>query len=335
MTTRSPATPSPTAGPVLSGIHHVTAVTADAQSNIDFYAGVLGLRLVKLTVNFDDPRSFHLYYGDERGSPGTVLTFFEWPGIPRGRVGPPQVTATAFAVPAGSLDDWAARLREHQVEVGPPVERLGERVLQFADPDGMPLEIVGVEAPAGEPWAAGPVPVAHAIRGFHSVTLSEEGYERTADTLTSLMGFAPAGEEGNRFRYRAGAPNAPVLAPTIDLLCAPDARHGQMGAGIVHHVAFRTPDAAQHAQWRERIAARGLNVSPVMDRTYFHSIYYREPGGVLFEIATDAPGFTADEPLETLGQSLTLPPQHERFRPQIQARWAHLRLPAQSGTGRR
>lgn len=310
--------------PILSGIHHVTAVCADAQANIDFYCGVLGLRLVKLTVNFDDPRSFHLYYGDELGRPGTVLTFFEWPGIPRGRIGPPQVTATAFAVPAGSLAYWSARLRERNVDLGPPETRLGEPVLRFADPDGMAVEIVGMADPKGVPWPAGPVPAEHAVRGFHSVTLSEEGYERTAEMLTELMGFTAAGQEDNRFRYQSAGGG---LASRVDLLCTPDARHGLMGGGIVHHVAFRTPDSEHENEWRKRIAGRGLNVSPVMERTYFRSIYYREPGGVLFEIATDGPGFAVDEPETTLGSRLMLPPRYEPMRPEIEARWKLLRLP--------
>lgn len=313
--------------PILSGIHHVTAVCSDAQTNIDFYYGVLGLRLVKLSVNFDDPRSFHLYYGDEVGRPGTILTFFEWPGISRGRIGPPQVTATAFAVPASSLDFWSARLREHKVEVGTPETRLAEPVLQFTDPDGMAIEIVGVIRPDGAAWPSGPVSPEHAIHGLHSVTLSEEGYERTAETLTALMGFAAGGEQENRFRYRAAGEGR---ASTVDLLCTPDARHGLMGGGIVHHVAFRTPDSAHEGEWRKRIVERGLNVSPVMDRTYFRSIYYREPGGVLFEIATDTPGFAADESVSALGTGLMLPARYEPMRHEIETRWKRLRLPQAS-----
>jgi glyoxalase family protein len=310
--------------PILDGIHHVTAICSDAQANIDFYYGVLGLRLVKVTVNFDDPRSFHLYYGDELGSPGTILTFFEWAGIARGRIGPPQVTATAFCVPASSLDFWSAQLREHKIEVARPGARFGEPVLQFTGPDGLAIEIVGVAHPHGAPWRTGPVPPEHAIRGFHSVTLSEEGYERTAQTLTNLMGFAAGSEEENRFRYRAAGDG---FASTVDLLCTPDARHGQMGGGIVHHVAFRTPDSAHEDAWRKQIVERGLNVSPVMDRTYFRSIYYREPGGVLFEIATDEPGFAADELVSALGSALLLPARYEPIRPEIEARWKRLRLP--------
>jgi len=321
-------------GPVLSGLHHVTAITANAQANIDFYCGVLGLRLVKLTVNFDDPGSFHLYYGDELGRPGTVLTFFEWPDSPRGRIGPPQVTATAFAVPAASLDYWSLRLQERKVDVGPLTERLGERVLQFTDPDGLAVELVGVAREVGIPWPAGPVPGEHALRGFHSVTLSEEGYELTAEALTGLMGFIAGGQEGSRFRYRAGGNGGDSgFASTVDVVCAPDARHGLSGGGVVHHVAFRTPDPANQAQWRERIVKAFLNVSPVIDRTYFRSIYYREPGGVLFEIATEGPGFEVDESAAALGSGLMLPAEYEFMRPEIEARWRRLRLPRASGQG--
>src|SRR5205823_3932310 len=230
---------------VISGIHHVTAITSDAQKNIDFYCGVLGLRLVKLTVNFDDPGSYHLYYGDELGRPGTIMTFFAWPGAYRGRVGPPQLTATAFAVPAGALDYWRRRLEEHGAEPQPLVTRFGEQVLACADPDGIRIEIIPAAHPGGRPWAAGPVPTEHAIRGLHGVTISEEGYQNTANLLTGVMGFTAHGSEENRFRYRAGGGAGDGFASTVDLLCVPDARHGGMGAGVVHHVAFRTPDDPQ------------------------------------------------------------------------------------------
>jgi glyoxalase family protein len=309
----------------IPGIHHVTAITADAQKNIDFYCGVLGLRLVKLTVNFDDPGSYHLYYGDELGRPGTILTFFAWAGAHRGKVGPPQVTATAFSVPSNALDYWSKRLKEKGVEPQAAADRFGERVLGFADPDGMPVEIVGSPNPTGQPWASGPIPVENAIRGFHGITISEEGYENTAKLLTEVMGFKAGGSEQNRFRYRASTGDG--FASTVDLLCVPDGRHGAMGAGVVHHVAFRTKDDAQQQAWHKEIAADGLNVSPVMDRTYFHSIYYREPGGVLFEIATDSPGFTVDQPASELGKKLMLPPWLEPHRAEIERIVTPVRLP--------
>ncbi|MDP9174969.1 MAG: ring-cleaving dioxygenase [Planctomycetota bacterium] len=312
----------------IGGLHHVTAITADAQKNIDFYCGVLGLRLVKLTVNFDDPGSYHLYYGDELGRPGTIMTFFAWAGAHRGRIGPPQVTVTGFSVPFGAIDYWAGRLKEKGIEVVAGGDRFGEHVLGFSDPDGMPLEIIGstiVADPKGTAWAAGPVPVQHAIRGFHSVTISEEGYENTAKLLTDVMGFKSVGSEQNRFRYRAGTGDG--FAAIVDLICVPDSRHGEMGAGVVHHVAFRTKDDAEQAAWHKEIAAKGFNVSPVMDRTYFHSIYYREPGGVLFEIATENPGFTSDEPAEQLGSRLMLPPWLEKHRAQIERAVPPVKLP--------
>ncbi len=315
--------------PTISGIHHVTAITADAQKNIDFYCGVLGLRLVKLTVNFDDPRSYHLYYGDELGRPGTIMTFFAWPGLVRGRIGPPQVTATAFAIPELSLTYWSDRLAEKGVEVQGIVERFGQKVLQCADPDGMDIEVVGVRDSAGQPWLNGGVPVEHAIRSIHSVSISEEGYERTAELLTDVMGFIEQESEGNRFRYRAGTPDSFEFASNIDVVCSPDARHGLMGSGIVHHVAFRTPDDTQQRRWREIAAQRGFNVSPIMDRKYFHSIYFREPGGVLFEIATDGPGFTIDEPAEQLGSGLMLPSQYESRRDAIERALPPVKLPGQ------
>jgi catechol 2,3-dioxygenase-like lactoylglutathione lyase family enzyme len=310
--------------PIIPGIHHVTAITADAQKNIDFYCGVLGLRLVKLTVNFDDPGSYHLYYGDELGRPGTIMTFFAWPGATRGRIGPAQVTSTAFAVPLTAIDFWKQRLKEHGA-VSTESERFGDRLLGFSDPDGMHLEIVGLSILSGIPWKSASVPAAHAIHGFHSVTISEEGYENTAKLLTEVMGFRPIGTEQNRFRYRAETGDG--FASMIDLICVPDARHGTLGAGIVHHVAFRTHDDQQQAAWHKTIAEDGLNVSPVMDRTYFHSIYYREPGGVLFEIATDNPGFTADQTVEELGSRLALPPWLEKHRGEIERALPPVKLP--------
>lgn len=310
--------------PTLPGLHHVTAITADAQANIDFYCGVLGQRLVKLTVNFDDPGSYHLYYGDELGRPGTIMTFFAWPGAPRGRVGPPQVTATTYAVPAASLGFWERRLREHDVEVEPPADRFGESVLSFSDPDGMRLALVATDPPGGRAPQGGPVPPEHAIRGFHGVTLSEEGHERTARLLTDVMGFREVAREANRSRYRATGSG---FASVVDLLCVPDARAGSLGAGVVHHVAFRTPGDEEQGAWLDEIRRLGFNTSPIMDRSYFHSIYFREPGGVLFEIATDNPGFATDEPAERLGERLMLPPWLEPRRAEIEQIVPEVRLP--------
>lgn len=310
--------------PTFPGLHHVTAITAVPQENIDFYCGALGLRLVKLTVNFDDPTSYHLYYGDEFGNPGTIMTFFAWAGARRGRIGPPQLTAISFAVSVESLGYWYERLRERGAAAQPSRDRFGEEVLSFTDPDGIRIEIVGTARSGGQVPAGGPIPAEHALRGFHGVTLSEEGYEKTARLLTEMMGFHPDGNEGNRFRYRGGSG---AFASVVDLLCVPDARRGAMGAGVVHHVAFRTPDDAQQEAAWTKLVELGFNVSPVMDRMYFHSIYFREPGGVLFEIATDPPGFTADEPTEKLGTKLQLPPWLEPERRMLEQALPQLRVP--------
>jgi catechol 2,3-dioxygenase-like lactoylglutathione lyase family enzyme len=309
----------------LSGIHHVTAITDDAQKNIDFYCGVLGLRLVKLTVNFDDPGSYHLYYGDDLGRPGTIMTFFAWPGGHRGQVGPPQVIATAFAVPQSAISYWSDRLDKNEIATEPIFQRFGDQVLSFSDPDGLPLEIIATASPGGEPPTAGPSPSESAIRGFHGVTIAEEGYERTARLLTDVMGYQLEHREDNRFRYRIK--NSDGLATCVDLVCAPDARRGRMGTGVVHHVAFRTPGDSEQQQWLETITGLGFNSSPVMDRNYFHSIYFREPGGVLFEIATDTPGFAIDEPAAELGTHLKLPRQFEPIREKIEKALPQITLP--------
>jgi glyoxalase family protein len=302
--------------PTISGIHHVTAIASDPQPNLEFYTQVLGLRLVKRTINFDDPGTYHLYFGNGDGTPGSVLTFFPWPGIPRGVIGTSQVSSTAFAVPPASIDFWHARLGEqgaYPVDAG---TRFGERVIRFRDPDGMSLEIAGTAA--ADPhaaWTHGGVPQEHAICGFHSATLSEEGYEKTAALLTGTMGLTLVGHEVNRYRFSAGSGRAAV----VDVLCTPDSRPGRLGAGTVHHIAFRTPDDGQQREWQQTLVARGYNVSPIMDRRYFHSIYFREPGGVLFEIATDPPGFAIDEAPDRLGERLMLPDWLEPQRARIEA----------------
>ena len=309
----------------IGGLHHVTAIASDAQANFDFYAGLLGLRLVKRTVNFDDPFSYHLYYGTELGAPGTILTFFAWPGAFRGRSGAGQVNATALSIPPGSLDFWRERLRSHGIAADEPMSRFDELALGFEDRDGMRIElIVAAKTDERPAWAAGPVPAEFAIRGLHSVTAWEEGYERTARMLTDVLGFRQTASAGNRFRYESE--NAGV-GSLVDLLCTPDAAVARGGAGAVHHIAWRTADDAEQLAQHRKIAAAGLNVSPVLDRTYFKSIYFREPGGVLFEIATDPPGFTLDEPSDQLGRALRLPPWLEPMRAQIAAKLPPLVVP--------
>ena len=310
--------------PFLSGIHHVTAITGDAQKNIDFYTGVLGLRMVKLTVNFDDPTTYHLYYGDESGRPGTAMTFFAWNGARRGKIGPPQVTVTSFAAPLAALDFWREHLKERGVDGISEEARFGDTVLAFTDPDDMRLEIVATADPGGSAPTGGPVPPEHAIRGFHGVTLSEQGPAPTAALLTDGMGFTEENADEYRTRYRAGGGS---FASVVDILKTPDEARGVNGAGTVHHVAFRAPDDDHQKAWQTEIMKRGFSVSPVMDRCYFHSIYFREPGGILFEIATDGPGFTADESPDTLGQSLQLPPWMESDRATLEKVLSPLRLP--------
>jgi len=307
----------------ISGIHHVTAITADAQKNIDFYCGVLGLRLVKLTVNFDDPGSYHLYYGNESGDPGSILTFFAWPEASRGRVGPAQVVAIAFAVPEAAYEFWSDRFRQHHIAAQGVLGAFGEQVISLADPDGIQVQIVAAAKAQDYHPTGGPIDPDVAVSGFHGIAVSEDGYELTARLLTDVMGFRAAASEGNRFRYQASGDRASI----IDLLCVPDARHGAMGAGIIHHVAFRTPDDEQQVAWRERLRALGYNVTPVIDRRYFYSIYFREPSGVLFEIATDQPGFAMDEAPGQLGTALCLPPWLEPNRRAIEDSLPQLRLP--------
>ena len=314
----------------IEGIHHVTAIASDAQANVDFYVGLLGLRLVKRTVNFDDPGTYHLYYGDEAGTPGSILTFFPWAHAVRGSRGVGQTSATAFSVPEGSLGYWRDRLASQQVLSEEPTDRLDrESVLTLFDPDGMKLELIAhAGADDRAPWAGSSIPERHAIRGFHSVTLTEKSLGATVDLLAETMGFHQVTSGGGRSRFAVGAGGA---GAQIDLLEDPAGGHGRVAAGSVHHVAFRVEDDAAQRAWLADLAERGLHVTPVQDRQYFHSIYYREPGGVLFELATDPPGFTFDEPLAALGSGLKLPPWLEAARPRIEAALPKLQVPAAEG----
>jgi glyoxalase family protein len=300
----------------LLGIHHVTAITSDPQRNVDFYTGLLGLRLVKVTVNFDDPGAYHLYYGDEIGHPGTILTFFAWPGVPRGRAGTGQLSAVAFTIPLASLDYWSQRLRSAGIQHQGPSTSLGESVLSLHDPDGMAIELAAHPRAQERPgWTGGLVPAEHAIRGIHSVTVWEEGYEHTARHLTETLGFRLVAEEQNIFRYEVG-PGGPGALITVR--CAPEFLRGRMAAGSIHHVAWRVATDEEQLSLRGVLSSKGVDVTPILNREYFHSIYFREPGGVLFEIATDPPGFTIDEPVEHLGSQLKLPPWLEPARSEIE-----------------
>jgi catechol 2,3-dioxygenase-like lactoylglutathione lyase family enzyme len=307
-------------------IRHITAIAGDPQTNLDFYTGVLGLRLVKLTVNFDDPGTYHLYYGDGVGHPGTILTFFPWPDAPQGRRGAGQVTQAAFAIPEHAVDFWAARLAEHGVAFKGPFDRFGEQVLSLSDPDGLGIELVGARVTGDDrAYAEGSVPLEFAIRGLHSATLTQTGHRRTAGLLTDTMGFKLVAQEGNRYRYAVDSGHAAHL---VDVLRAPDERQGRVLVGTVHHIAWRTKDDEQQLAWRRELIRLGYGVSPVRDRIYFHSIYYGEPGGILFEIATDPPGFGVDESPEELGSRLVLPPWLEPERTELARVLPPLRLPA-------
>jgi glyoxalase family protein len=293
------------------GLHHVTAIASDPQANLDFYTEVLGLRFVKRTVNFDDPGTYHFYFGDDGGSPGTILTFFPWPHAMRGHAGAGEVTHTAFSVPAGSLEYWAKRLEDKGVLFERSGRRFEEEVLTLADPDGMKVEIVAhADAEERAKTFVAPrfadVPEEYAIRGFFGVTMLQIDADETAATL-KVMGFEKVAEEGSRLRFAAPDTAAgKVLGNHIDVVVDKAANFGRAGAGSVHHIAFRAANDASQAEWRATIGEH-LGTTPILDRDYFHSIYFREPGGVLFELATDNPGFAVDEPVESLGEKLCLP----------------------------
>jgi glyoxalase family protein len=300
----------------LCGIHHITAIASDPQANADFYTQVLGLRFAKRTVNFDDPSTYHLYYGDRTGRPGTTITFFAWPGARRGTRGTGQVIAASFAVPKKSLDFWKARFEEHHVfsEALPP--RFESSALRFTDPDGLLLEIIeSGQLDDVDLKYESEVPKEFAIHGFHAPTLEVQDAEPTEDVLKEV-GFELIGEDESRRRFSV---NSKSTSAWVDLIERADGQFGINSAGTVHHIAFRCADDEEQLKWRERIVDLGLHVTPVIDRFYFHSIYFREPGGILFEIATDGPGFTVDEPAGNLGQTLQLPPQYEQHRAEIES----------------
>ena len=301
----------------VQGIHHITAIASDPQANVDFYHHLLGQRLVKTTINFDDPGTYHFYFGDALGTPGTILTFFPWRHMRRGQRGNGEIAATAYAIRPGSMPFWQARLAQHGVTVGALQTRFGHSVLPFEDPDGMILELVTTAEPATvQVWQEGPIPAEHALLGFYAATAWVTEVGPTAELLTTHLGYEFVAQEGNRYRYK-GASNDVDLY--VDLVERPSTLRGQMGAGTVHHIAFRTVDDAEQKEYLTDLRRAGYHVSPVMDRQYFHSIYFRAPSGVLFEIATDAPGFLYDEPIAELGTNLKLPDWFEPRREQIEA----------------
>ncbi|MDJ0887100.1 MAG: ring-cleaving dioxygenase [Desulfobacterales bacterium] len=309
----------------ISGIHHLTAIAASAAENLVFYETVLGLRLVKQTVNFDDPSTYHLYYGDAEGAPGTIITFFPWENLPRGRAGAGMATAIALAIPGESMPFWQERLRRHGVAFAEAAP-FGSPLLRFDDPHGLTLELVAVQTPPTvRAWPASAIPARHAIRGFHTATLLSRDPDATQALLTQVMGMTRVGKDGDRHRFRMQAEDAP--GHFVDLVEDPSARRGQQGGGTVHHIAFRVADAQAQAAWRRVLDQQGFQPTTVRDRNYFQSIYFREPGGVLFEFATDPPGFAVDEAPDELGAQLQLPPQYAAMRSKIARQLPPLRPP--------
>lgn len=292
---------------MLLGLHHVTAFAGDPRRNLEFYTGFLGLRLVKRTVNFDDPATYHFYFGDATGTPGTLLTFFPWPNASAGRRGSGQAAGASFSIPRNALEMWIDRAKQAGVACGALKTRFGENFFTLCDPAGLEVELIANAPASGNP----------AITRLHSATLVESDPERTARFLTEIFGCRFAGDEDGRSRFElSGTP--------IDLVAAPGASRARLSSGMVHHLAFRAADDASQAKWRERLIAAGLRVTRVIDRQYFRSIYFREPGGALFEIATDGPGFLIDEPADALGHSLKLPSWLEPVRESIERRLPRL-----------
>ncbi|HVH63458.1 MAG TPA: ring-cleaving dioxygenase [Candidatus Dormibacteraeota bacterium] len=314
----------------IPGIHHVTCITGDVQKCTDFYVGVLGLRFVKKSINQDLPDTYHIYFADYLGTPGTVMTFFGWPKWPKRRTGSGQITTVSFAVPERSLHFWGARLHKLGID-HERTSRMDADVLVLHDPDGLELELVGrASDERWVSWAEGPIDPDRAIRSFHSVTLTVADATGTSDLLTNTMGFRRTAHDGNRTRFETGngGPHS-----TVDVIESPDGAAGSESIGTVHHVAWRAPDDQAQVAWRDLLMGAGRNVTPVIDRYYFKSIYYREPGGVLFEIATDGPGFTVDESREELGTTLSLPPWFQVRREQLDQILPPIVVPITTTTG--
>ncbi|MGV2941526.1 ring-cleaving dioxygenase [Mesobacillus sp. LC4] len=295
-----------------SGIHHITAMVNDAQRSIDFYAGVLGLRLVKKTINYDRPEVYHLYFANESGDPGTVITFFPWANQMKGRIGTGQVGVTSYVIPIGSLPFWKERLTKFGVRFIQNV-RYGESNLQFQDPDGLELELVERKEGPINTWSFGGVTSDVAIKGFGGATLISAQPHRTAEVLEEVLGLENIGQEESFLRFKSSA----EIGNTIDIKLTPSVR-GLMGAGTVHHLAWRAKDEEQHKRWRELLVEKGFYPTEILDRNYFKALYFHEGGGILFEIATDLPGFTVDESMDALGGKLMLPPWLEPEREELE-----------------
>jgi glyoxalase family protein len=307
----------------IGGIHHITAITSSATENLAFYEKILGFRLVKKTVNFDDPYTYHLYYGDSAGTPGTIITFFPWEKPPRAKTGSGMVTAIAFAIPMGSVGHWRKRLDQHGIETTES-KRFGDHLIQFQDPHGLPLELI--ETPTVDSTSTqsnNSKSAANRIVGFHSATALLSSLAETQSLLVNLMGMKPHDEEGNRYRFKMKNDDSP--GHFYDVVIDPQAETGQQGGGSVHHIAFRTATDDEQKYWQKSLTDGGFSVTSIRDRKYFKSIYFHEPGGVLFEIATDLPGFAVDEPYESLGRDLKLPDQYESRRAEIESRLPKLK----------
>jgi glyoxalase family protein len=296
-----------------AGIHHITAMVNDAQRNIDFYAGVLGLRLIKKTINFDRPEVYHLYFGNETGDPGTVITFFPWAKQLKGRIGTGQVGVTSYLIPKGSIPFWENRLKKFNVESRSSI-RFGEKYIHFNDPDGLKLELVERDEGPNNHWSIGGVQAENAIKGFSGASLYSAQAHKTADVLENVMGLECIGQEGDFLRFKAEG----HLGNTIDIQLNPSVR-GLMGAGTVHHIAWRAADEEELLRWRLLLQDKGYYPTEIRDRNYFKAVYFHEEGGILFEIATDPPGFSVDEPVAELGKSLMLPSWLESKREELEA----------------
>jgi glyoxalase family protein len=294
------------------GLHHITAIAGNAQRNYDFYTKTLGLRLVKKTVNFDDPETYHFYYGNEKGDPGTILTFFPWENVKPGKPGTGMATEIGLSVPTGSFDFWVDRFHETNIRYELPVEKFDETSLVFWDPDGLKIKLTAPLHPdLRHPWRTKEILEENAIKGFHSVSLLLKDIGPTALVLTDLLGYRLVKQDGNSYRYKSDSVEA---AAFVDLIESPDEKPGHVAGGTNHHVAFRVKDRETQMFFHDKIQSHGLRITEQIDRNYFFSVYFREPGGVLFEIATDNPGFTVDEPLNELGMHLKLPQQYEEER---------------------
>ena len=308
------------------GIHHITAMASDAQQNVDFYVQALGLRFVKKSINQDAPGVYHLYYGDEAGSPGTAMTFFPFGRAARGTRGNGEVSRVAFSVPVASKEFWAGHLSKNGVHFDGPTTRFREELITFLDPDGMVIDLVFTDKHLlKHPWKKSSVPVEHAIRGFHGVTINFASADPSVKVLQVILGFRQSDSAGNRHRFLIGTGNDEAA---IDIVVDPAAPYVRQSAGSVHHIAWRVADFEAHEEWYKHVTGNGLSSSDIIDRFYFHSIYFREPGGILYEIASDNPGFTVDEPLESLGSKLVLPPWYEVQREKIESSLPPIVIPS-------